>query len=135
MSICYSVMNIKPNQDRASFDVVVILDPLSKGTNALHLSFIRFVCRQRWQPSPLLQQIARSGKQCNESVLSWLTLILKQLPLTSYNLEILWGSSEHFLSSFKEFLMSLDLNNFGVKRFLHLWHSWYWDSEEGGSMA
>lgn len=29
-----SVMGIKPNQEGASFDVVVVVDPLSKGNNA-----------------------------------------------------------------------------------------------------
>ena len=46
-------MNIKPNQDRASFDVVVILDPLSKGTNVRHLSFIRFVLQAKVATLPL----------------------------------------------------------------------------------
>ena len=46
-------MNIKPNQVGASFDVVVILDPLSKGTNALHLSFIRFVLQATVATLPL----------------------------------------------------------------------------------
>ena len=31
-----SVMKIKPNQEAASFDVVVVVDPLSKGTSLLY---------------------------------------------------------------------------------------------------
>ena len=35
-----SVMNIKPNLDGPSFDVVAVLDPLSQGSLLIHL----FVC-------------------------------------------------------------------------------------------
>ena len=37
-----SVLNIKPNHDGPSFDVVAVLDPLSQGTPVIHL-FVGFL--------------------------------------------------------------------------------------------
>ena len=37
LSHFFSVMNIKPNLDGPSFDVVAVLDPLSQGTPVIHL--------------------------------------------------------------------------------------------------